>query len=65
MFSMLMTGLIYPMVVAWTWSKGWLDSLGYQDFAGSGIVHLSGGVAGFVGALIIKPRLQYFLKKNL
>ena len=48
------------MVVAWTWGEGWLNTLGFSDFAGSGVVHLSGGVAGLVGAIIIKPRLGRF-----
>lgn len=55
-FSVLMTSFIYPVVVAWTWGGGWLTALGFHDFAGTGIVHMVGGVAGFVGALIIKPR---------
>lgn len=67
LFSFLMTGFIYPVVVAGCWSgDGWLvsgkwnDGVGYEDFAGSGIVHLTGGVAGFVGALIIGPRIGLY-----
>ena len=57
-FSGLMTGFIYPVVVSWTWnSGGWLAKLGFADFAGTGIVHMVGGVAGFTGALILRPRL--------
>ena len=56
LFSILMTGFIYPVVVAWTWGGGWLAQLGFYDFAGTGIVHMVGGVAGFIGALIIRPR---------
>lgn len=67
-FSFFMTGFIYPVVVAWTWGGGWLTATdddgnaywGYKDFAGSGIVHLVGGVAGFVGAVIAGPRLGKF-----
>ena len=55
-FSVLMTGFIYPVIVAWTWGGGWLDQLGFHDFAGSGIVHAVGGVAGFVGAAIVGRR---------
>ena len=55
-----MIGLIYPVIVAWTWGEGWLSNLGYLDYAGSGIVHLTGGVAGLVGTLIIGPRIGKF-----
>ena len=56
LFSALMTGFIYPVVVAWTWGGGWLTQNGFHDFAGTGIVHMVGGVAGLVGAMIIRPR---------
>ena len=48
-FCFLMCSFIYPVVVAWTWScAGWLNYVGagYMDFAGSGIVHMCGGVGG-------------------
>ena len=68
LFSFFCTGFIYPVVVAWTWGGGWLTASdaegvaiwGYKDFAGSGIVHLVGGVAGLVGAVIAGPRLGRF-----
>ena len=47
-------------VASWTWGGGWLNERGYTDFAGSGIVHLTGGVAGLVGATITGPRLGRF-----
>jgi Amt family ammonium transporter len=59
-FALLLTGFIYPVVVAWTWGGGWLTDYGYIDFAGSGIVHLVGGTAGITGAIIIGPRLGRF-----
>jgi ammonium transporter, Amt family len=55
-----MTALIYPIVGAWTWGGGWLDEMGYADFAGSGIVHMTGGVAAFVGAAILGARIGKF-----
>ena len=60
-FSVLMTGFIYPVVVGWCWGGGWLGDAddagkGFHDFAGCGIVHMVGGVAGFCGALVIGPR---------
>ena len=55
-----MTGFVYPVVVAWTWGNGWLNELGFKDFAGSGVVHLTGGISGLVGALIVGPRIGKF-----
>ena len=52
-----MTGFVYPVVVAWTWGKGWLDHLGFVDFAGSGVVHLVGGTAAFIGAYYVGERI--------
>lgn len=60
-----MTGFIYPVVVAWTWGGGWLSELGYSDFAGSGVVHLVGGVAGLVGASLVGPRIGRFKQVNI
>lgn len=64
LFSFFMTGFIYPVVVAWTWGGGWLGAWNYQDFAGSGIVHLTGGVAGLVGAIIAGPRIGRFPEED-
>jgi len=64
-YSIVMTGIIYPIVVWWTWSgNGWLSIKGYSDFAGSGIVHLTGGIGALVGAIIIKPRTGRFNPKD-
>jgi len=64
LFSALMTAFIYPVVVHWTWGGGliaehinWGSALSYSDFAGSGIVHLTGGVAAFMGAKALGPRI--------
>ncbi len=56
-YTVFLTALIYPIIVHWTWGGGWLSELGYSDFAGSGIVHMTGGVAAAVGAAILGPRL--------
>lgn len=59
-----MTAWIYPVIVSWTWGGGWLADLGYSDFAGSGVVHLTGGVAGIVGAAFVGPRIGRFEKSS-
>jgi len=59
-FEAYMIALIYPIITAWTWGGGWLNVMGYQDFAGAGIVHLTGGIAGLVGAIILGPRIGRF-----
>ena len=60
LYSGFMTGFIYPVVVAWTWGGGFLTSWGFSDFAGSGVVHLTGGIAGLAGAVICGPRIGKF-----
>lgn len=56
-YTILITGLIYPIVVGWYWGEGWLYEQGFFDFAGSGLVHMTGGVAAFMGAAILGPRI--------
>ena len=55
--SLVITGFVYPIVSHWQWGGGWLSELGFYDFAGSTLVHLTGGVAAFVGAAMLGPRL--------
>ena len=57
LFTLLLTALIYPIVGAWTWGGGWLNELGFSDFAGSTIVHSTGGWAALAGVLVVGPRL--------
>ncbi|MCY4659144.1 MAG: ammonium transporter [Acidobacteria bacterium] len=59
-FTLVLTAFIYPVVGAWTWGGGWLDALGFQDFAGSTIVHGTGGWAALAGALVVGPRRGKF-----
>ncbi|SDM43188.1 ammonium transporter [Franzmannia pantelleriensis] len=55
-FAVVMTGVIYPISGYWTWGEGWLDALGYSDYAGSGIVHMAGAAAALAGVLVLGPR---------
>lgn len=56
-YSVLVGAFIYPVVVHWIWGGGgWLFEAGYNDFAGSAVVHLVGGILALVGAIIIGPR---------
>ena len=56
-FVFLLTAFIYPVIGAWKWGEGWLHQLGFQDFAGSTLVHSVGGWAALAGAIVIGPRL--------
>ncbi len=55
-FAVFMTGLIYPIQGYWSWGEGFLDGLGYSDYAGSGIVHMAGATAALAGVLLLGPR---------
>ncbi len=55
-FAVVMTGFIYPVSGYWTWGEGWLDALGFSDFAGSGIVHMAGASAALAGVLVLGAR---------
>jgi len=55
-FAVVMTAFIYPVSGFWTWGGGWLATLGYFDYAGSGIVHLAGASAALAGVLVLGPR---------
>ena len=61
-FSAVMCAFIYPVVVHWTWGGGLIADINingavFSDFAGSGIVHMTGGIAAFMGALFLGPRI--------
>ncbi len=62
LFTLFLTAFIYPVVGAWTWGGGWLSSMGFKDFAGSTIVHGTGGWAALAGILVVGPRLGKFRK---
>ncbi len=56
LFTIVLTGVIYPVQGFWKWGEGWLEQLGFLDFAGSGVVHLCGASAALAGVLLLGPR---------
>jgi Amt family ammonium transporter len=63
-FAAVLSGIIYPIVMGWQWGGGWLAEAGFSDFAGSTLVHSTGGAAALAGAMIIGPRLGRFTKSG-
>ncbi len=61
-YSVLISLLIYPISGHWIWGGGWLQDLGFHDFAGSTCVHMVGGVCALVGAWILGPRIGKYNK---
>ena len=69
-YGFLMCGILYPLYANWVWGGGWLSALGtnfglghgHVDFAGSSVVHMTGGVAALAGALVLGPRIGKFNK---
>ena len=56
-FVVILTAVIYPIQASWKWGGGFLDAMGFQDFAGSTVVHSVGGWAALAGAIILGPRI--------
>ena len=61
-YSAIISALIYPIEAHWIWGGGWLAELGFHDFAGSCAIHMVGGIAAFVGAKMVGPRIGKFEK---
>ena len=64
LFAAILTGFLYPFVMGWQWGGGWLAARGFADFAGSTLVHSTGGAAALAGAILLGPRLGRFTKKG-
>ncbi len=60
MYSFIISAFIYPIIGHWGWGGGWLASLDFHDFAGSTIVHATGGFAALIGTILLKPRIGKF-----
>ncbi len=63
-YSVVISALIYPISGHWIWGGGWLSQLGFHDFAGSTAVHMVGGVAALVGAVLLGPRIGKYDKNG-
>ena len=61
-FTVIYVGLVYPIVGSWKWGAGWLDDLGFYDFAGSTLVHSVGGWAALVAVWLLGARIGKFKK---
>lgn len=61
-FSLVMVGIIYPIMGHWVWGGGWLAARGFFDFAGSTVVHSIGGWAALVGTMMLGPRIGKYAK---
>ena len=62
LFAAILSGIIYPIVMGWQWGGGWLAVRGFSDFAGSTLVHSTGGAAALAGAILLGPRIGRFAK---
>ncbi len=65
MFSLFYVAIIYPILGSWKWGGGWLDQLGFYDFAGSTLVHSVGGWAALIGAIMLGPRIGKYTKSGV
>lgn len=64
MYSFIISLIIYPISGHWIWGGGFLSQMGFHDFAGSCAVHMVGGVAAFIGACILGPRIGKYSKNG-
>ena len=64
-FATVFVGLVYPILGSWKWGGGWLDGMGFYDFAGSTLVHSVGGWGALVGAWMLGPRMGKYVKGKL
>jgi Amt family ammonium transporter len=63
-FSLVLTMVIYPIIGHWIWGGGWLQTAGFQDFAGSTVVHSVGGWAALAGVMLLGPRFGKYGPKG-
>ncbi|MFT6204644.1 MAG: Amt family ammonium transporter [Spirosomataceae bacterium] len=65
LFATAFVAIAYPITGMWKWGGGWLDGLGFYDFAGSTIVHAAGGFAALAAAMLLGPRLGKYTKSGI
>ena len=63
-YSAVISAIVYPIVGHWAWGGGWLADLGFVDFAGSTVVHATGGFASLIGTIILGPRIGKYNGKG-
>ena len=61
-YSGVISLVVYPIEAHWIWGGGWLSKLGFHDYAGSCAIHMVGGIAALVGAVILGPRIGKYVK---
>ena len=61
-YSAVISLLIYPIEAHWIWGGGWLSALGFHDYAGSCAIHMVGGIAALVGAVVLGPRIGKYVR---
>ena len=64
LFAAILAGVIYPIVMGWQWGGGWLAEIGFSDFAGSTLVHSTGGAAALAGIILLGARNGRFDSKG-
>lgn len=64
-FTVLFVAIAYPITGSWKWGTGWLDDLGFYDFAGSTLVHSVGGWGALAGAILLGPRLGKYVRGSV
>jgi Amt family ammonium transporter len=65
LFATVFVAIAYPITGMWKWGGGWLDALGFYDFAGSTIVHAAGGFAALAAAMLLGPRLGKYSEAGI
>ena len=63
-YSLMISLVVYPISGHWIWGGGFISQMGFHDFAGSCAVHMVGGVAAFIGAIILGPRIGKYTKRR-